>query len=149
MAPSRTDTRESLKYKLSGKKGGLDTWGFEYVKNLAGEIGQEWAARKKVEKDTAGVGLFGGWVVEAGESLPLAEEAFLGLPGPHLKYATTAKRQKTATPPPMPPARAATGTSPACVPLARPCSRRAHITCRPHDWQASPRAQEWTRKYAM
>ena len=53
MAPSRTDTRESLKYKLSGKKGGLDTWGFEYVKNLAGEIGQEWAARKKVEKDTA------------------------------------------------------------------------------------------------
>ena len=53
MVPSRTDTRESLKYKLSGKKGGLDTWGFEYVKNLAGEIGQEWAARKKVEKDTA------------------------------------------------------------------------------------------------
>lgn len=48
-----SDSRESLKYKLSGVKGGLDTWGGEYVKNLAGEIGQEWAQRKTAEKDTA------------------------------------------------------------------------------------------------
>lgn len=48
----RTDTRESLKYKLSGAKGGLDTWGFEYVKNLSGEIGKEWEERKKGHKDT-------------------------------------------------------------------------------------------------
>ena len=51
MAACSTDTRESLKYKLTGVKGGLDTWGFEYVKNLAGEIGHEWAARKKEGKD--------------------------------------------------------------------------------------------------
>ena len=49
----RTDSRESLKYKLTGAKGGLDTWGFEYVKNLAGEIGHEWAERKKDGKDTS------------------------------------------------------------------------------------------------
>ena len=47
----RSDTRESLKYKLSGGKGGLDTWGFEYVKNLSGEIGKEWEERKKGQKD--------------------------------------------------------------------------------------------------
>ncbi len=48
-----TATRESLKFKLTGTKGGLETWGFEYVKNLAGEIGHEWAERKKDGKDTA------------------------------------------------------------------------------------------------
>jgi len=45
-------TRESLKYKLVGSKGGLETWGFEYVKNLTGEIGSEWAARKSDDKST-------------------------------------------------------------------------------------------------
>ena len=45
-------TRESLKYKLVGSKGGLETWGFEYVKNLTGEIGSEWAARKADDKPT-------------------------------------------------------------------------------------------------
>jgi len=53
MTMAGTDTRESLKYKLTGTKGGLDTWGFEYVKNLSGEIGHEWQARKKDGKDIA------------------------------------------------------------------------------------------------
>jgi len=53
MTMAGTDSRESLKYKLTGAKGGLDTWGFEYVKNLAGEIGHEWAERKKDGKDTS------------------------------------------------------------------------------------------------
>ena len=30
----------------------MDTWGFEYVKNLSGEIGQEWAVRKSEDKST-------------------------------------------------------------------------------------------------
>lgn len=52
MTMAGTDSRESLKYKLTGLKGGLDVWGFEYVKNLSGEIGVEWGVRKAAEKST-------------------------------------------------------------------------------------------------
>eukprot|EP00960_Hanusia_phi_P025651 745798-Hanusia_phi.AAC.5 len=52
MTMAGSGTRESLKYKLSGAKGGLDVWGFEYVKNLAGEIGHEWTHRKTTDQST-------------------------------------------------------------------------------------------------
>ncbi len=45
-------TRESLKFKLKGAKGSVDTWGFEYVKNLAGEIGKEWDHRTEAGQGT-------------------------------------------------------------------------------------------------
>jgi 26S proteasome regulatory subunit N1 len=48
----RDGTRESLKYKLLGAKGGMDAWGGEYVKNLSGEIGSEWQQRKTDDKPT-------------------------------------------------------------------------------------------------
>lgn len=38
--------RESLKYRLQGTAGDLGTWGHEYVRNLAGEIGQEYYERE-------------------------------------------------------------------------------------------------------
>ncbi|KAL4202711.1 hypothetical protein AMTRI_Chr02g222470 [Amborella trichopoda] len=38
--------RESLKYRLLGSKGDLGSWGHEYVRNLAGEISQEYTKRQ-------------------------------------------------------------------------------------------------------
>lgn len=35
----------SLRYKLAGTRGDLDTWGHEYIRHLAGEIGAEHARR--------------------------------------------------------------------------------------------------------
>ncbi|CAH9116650.1 unnamed protein product [Cuscuta europaea] len=41
--------RESLKYRLLGSEGDIGSWGHEYVRNLAGEIGQEYAKRQSEE----------------------------------------------------------------------------------------------------
>ncbi|XP_077235192.1 26S proteasome non-ATPase regulatory subunit 2 homolog A-like isoform X2 [Tasmannia lanceolata] len=38
--------RESLKYRLLGSEGDIGSWGHEYVRNLAGEISQEFAKRQ-------------------------------------------------------------------------------------------------------
>lgn len=38
--------RESLKYRLLGTEGDIGSWGHEYVRNLAGEISQEFAKRQ-------------------------------------------------------------------------------------------------------
>ncbi|KAK8964285.1 26S proteasome non-ATPase regulatory subunit 2 1A [Platanthera guangdongensis] len=38
--------RESLKYRLLGYEGNIGSWGHEYVRNLAGEISQEFAKRQ-------------------------------------------------------------------------------------------------------
>ncbi|CAB1108308.1 unnamed protein product [Ectocarpus sp. CCAP 1310/34] len=39
-------SRVSLKYKLEGTKGDLGRWGHEFLRSLAGEIGQEYSARR-------------------------------------------------------------------------------------------------------
>ncbi|KAF9599925.1 hypothetical protein IFM89_001871 [Coptis chinensis] len=39
--------RESLKYRLLGSEGDIGSWGHEYVRNLAGEISQEYAKRQQ------------------------------------------------------------------------------------------------------
>lgn len=41
--------RESLKYRLLGSEGDIGSWGHEYVRNLAGEIAQEYAKRQTEE----------------------------------------------------------------------------------------------------
>ncbi|XP_019449040.1 PREDICTED: 26S proteasome non-ATPase regulatory subunit 2 homolog A [Lupinus angustifolius] len=41
--------RESLKYRLLGSAGDIGSWGHEYVRNLAGEIAQEYAKRQTDE----------------------------------------------------------------------------------------------------
>ncbi|GAB4824919.1 26S proteasome non-ATPase regulatory subunit 2 A [Ancistrocladus abbreviatus] len=41
--------RESLKYRLLGSEGDIGSWGHEYVRNLAGEIGQEYTKRQNEE----------------------------------------------------------------------------------------------------
>ncbi|MCL7037279.1 hypothetical protein MKW94_003220 [Papaver nudicaule] len=41
--------RESLKYRLLGSEGDIGSWGHEYVRNLAGEISQEYAVRQQTE----------------------------------------------------------------------------------------------------
>ncbi|GMY10201.1 26S proteasome non-ATPase regulatory subunit 2 homolog A [Fagus crenata] len=41
--------RESLKYRLEGTGGDIGSWGHEYVRNLAGEISQEYAKRQSEE----------------------------------------------------------------------------------------------------
>jgi 26S proteasome regulatory subunit N1 len=38
-------TRQSLKYRLEGTKEGLTSWGHEYIRNLAGEITEEYRDR--------------------------------------------------------------------------------------------------------
>ncbi|KAI4333922.1 hypothetical protein L6164_018673 [Bauhinia variegata] len=40
---------ESLKYRLLGSDGDIGSWGHEYVRNLAGEISQEYAKRQSEE----------------------------------------------------------------------------------------------------
>lgn len=42
--------RESLKFRLLGSKGDIGSWGHEYVRNLAGEIGEEYARRQQAEQ---------------------------------------------------------------------------------------------------
>ncbi|XP_022725840.1 26S proteasome non-ATPase regulatory subunit 2 homolog A [Durio zibethinus] len=41
--------RESLKYRLLGSEGDIGSWGHEYVRNLAGEIAQEYMKRQSEE----------------------------------------------------------------------------------------------------
>ncbi|CAM8888009.1 unnamed protein product [Rhodiola kirilowii] len=41
--------RESLKFRLLGSEGDIGSWGHEYVRNLAGEIAQEYAKRQGEE----------------------------------------------------------------------------------------------------
>ncbi|KAK8706519.1 hypothetical protein V6N13_050081 [Hibiscus sabdariffa] len=41
--------RESLKYRLLGSEGDIGSWGHEYVRNLAGEISQEYIKRQSEE----------------------------------------------------------------------------------------------------
>lgn len=41
--------RESLKYRLLGSDGDIGSWGHEYVRNLAGEISQEYSKRQAEE----------------------------------------------------------------------------------------------------
>ncbi|XP_073526575.1 uncharacterized protein [Phyllobates terribilis] len=41
--------RESLKYRLLGSEGDIGSWGHEYVRNLAGEIAEEYAKRQLEE----------------------------------------------------------------------------------------------------
>ncbi|EOA18379.1 hypothetical protein CARUB_v10006910mg [Capsella rubella] len=41
--------RESLKYRLTGTEGDIGSWGHEYVRNLAGEIAEEYTMRQGEE----------------------------------------------------------------------------------------------------
>ena len=38
-------SRQALKYRLEGTKEGLTSWGHEYIRNIAGEIGEEFKER--------------------------------------------------------------------------------------------------------
>ena len=49
MTFSKQGSRESLKYKLMGNSTDLGSWGHEYVRAIAGEIGQE--SQAQTEKD--------------------------------------------------------------------------------------------------
>ncbi|KAK9922602.1 hypothetical protein M0R45_031060 [Rubus argutus] len=44
--------RESLKFRLLGSDGDIGSWGHEYVRNLAGEIAQEYAKRQLQSDET-------------------------------------------------------------------------------------------------
>ncbi|TYH06648.1 hypothetical protein E1A91_A08G162000v1 [Gossypium mustelinum] len=44
-----SDLKESLKYRLLGLEGDIGSWGHEYVRNLAGEIAQEYGKRQSEE----------------------------------------------------------------------------------------------------
>ncbi|XP_006656439.2 26S proteasome non-ATPase regulatory subunit 2 homolog A-like [Oryza brachyantha] len=44
--------RESLKYRMIGSEGDIGSWGHEYVRNLAGEIAQEFQKRQDDETPT-------------------------------------------------------------------------------------------------
>ncbi|KAH7860237.1 hypothetical protein Vadar_011070 [Vaccinium darrowii] len=46
MTMSAEGERESLKYRLLGSEGDIGSWGHEYVRNLAGEIAQEYTKRQ-------------------------------------------------------------------------------------------------------
>ena len=52
MTFSKAGSRESLKYKMQGNSTDLGAWGHEYVRAIAGEIGQESQAR--AENDAFG-----------------------------------------------------------------------------------------------
>ncbi|XP_058217733.1 26S proteasome non-ATPase regulatory subunit 2 homolog A [Rhododendron vialii] len=49
MTMSAEGERESLKYRLLGSDGEIGSWGHEYVRNLAGEIAQEYTKRQGEE----------------------------------------------------------------------------------------------------
>lgn len=46
MTMAEQGSRLSLKFKLEGTKGDLGRWGHEYLRSLAGEIGQEYSSRR-------------------------------------------------------------------------------------------------------
>lgn len=50
MTMAKENTRESLTYKLLGNRRDLGDWGHEYVRHLAGEIGEEYNDRVEKEK---------------------------------------------------------------------------------------------------
>eukprot|EP01116_Phalansterium_solitarium_P011429 TRINITY_DN270_c1_g1_i2.p1 TRINITY_DN270_c1_g1~~TRINITY_DN270_c1_g1_i2.p1 ORF type:complete len:389 (-),score=99.43 TRINITY_DN270_c1_g1_i2:58-1176(-) len=50
MTNAKPELRECLKFKLSGTKESLSTWGHEYVRHLAGEIASEYDARQEQDK---------------------------------------------------------------------------------------------------
>lgn len=52
MAPP--GSRESLQFKLSGSRQNLGSWGHEFVRSLAGEIGEEYTARLLKGSDSSG-----------------------------------------------------------------------------------------------
>ncbi|PSS16431.1 26S proteasome non-ATPase regulatory subunit 2 A like [Actinidia chinensis var. chinensis] len=49
MTMSAEGEQESLKYRLLGSEGDIGSWGHEYVRNLAGEISQEYTKRQSEE----------------------------------------------------------------------------------------------------
>ncbi|XP_057509334.1 26S proteasome non-ATPase regulatory subunit 2 homolog A-like [Actinidia eriantha] len=49
MTMSAEGERESLKYRLLGSEGDIGSWGHEYVRNLAGEIAQEYTKQQSEE----------------------------------------------------------------------------------------------------
>lgn len=46
MTMAEPGSRLSLRFKLEGTKGDLGRWGHEFLRSLAGEIGQEYSARR-------------------------------------------------------------------------------------------------------
>eukprot|EP00005_Dracoamoeba_jomungandri_P005973 CAMPEP_0174261516 /NCGR_PEP_ID=MMETSP0439-20130205/11469_1 /TAXON_ID=0 /ORGANISM="Stereomyxa ramosa, Strain Chinc5" /LENGTH=866 /DNA_ID=CAMNT_0015345999 /DNA_START=24 /DNA_END=2624 /DNA_ORIENTATION=+ len=50
MTMAAEGTRESLNFKLKGQKVDIGSWGHEYVRNLAGEIGHEFQQRQQDHK---------------------------------------------------------------------------------------------------
>ena len=57
MTMAEPGSRVSLHFKLEGTKGDLGRWGHEFLRSLAGEIGQEYTARRmKVVAAAAGEG---------------------------------------------------------------------------------------------
>lgn len=46
-------SRQALKYRLEGTKEGLTSWGHEYIRNIAGEIGEEFKERTDKGTDVA------------------------------------------------------------------------------------------------
>lgn len=44
--------RDSLRFRLEGTKDSVGAYGHEYVRNLAGELSREYAARKESSRDT-------------------------------------------------------------------------------------------------
>jgi len=53
MSMGKSGARESLRYRLEGTTGDVGAWGHEYVRNLAGEVGNEWEQRKEHEDQVA------------------------------------------------------------------------------------------------
>lgn len=49
MTMAKEGSRESLKYKLLGNSTDLGSWGHEFVRSLAGEVGEEYTARVTAE----------------------------------------------------------------------------------------------------
>ncbi|GAB9463320.1 26S proteasome non-atpase regulatory subunit 2 [Globisporangium polare] len=52
MTMAKEGSRESLKYKLQGRSTELGSWGHEFVRSLAGEVGEEYNARLTTEVET-------------------------------------------------------------------------------------------------
>ncbi len=66
MTMAEPGSRLSLKFKLEGTKGDLGRWGHEYLRSLAGEIGQEYSARRmRIVKGADGGTEAGGEGVDA------------------------------------------------------------------------------------
>jgi len=59
MTMGREGARETLKYKFSGDLADIGDWGSEYVRHLAGEIGQEYEARREADPAAAVEDLLG------------------------------------------------------------------------------------------